>query len=435
MRLIKISLPLSISTILIVSILSWVGASSPVWAATKGKDTAKPIQTQTAKIIFVDADAQGAETGNLWEDAYVYLQDALAAASYGDIILVAEGVYYPDEGLGQINDAVTSTFKLVDGVSLYGGFNPDVSVWPDWETNITVLSGDIDHETFPDIADEAGVVLTTTNIIGTNAYHVVSSTGVSTTTILDGFFITAGKTSHDYGYEYEYGGGMYNSFGSSPTLANIVFSGNYAFVGGGMANYIDCNPKLINVTFSNNYGYYFAGGMFNEDSDITLQAVKFNKNWGSQWGGGIYSYLGGITLTNVEFYKNSTLGLGGGLATYQVSKGVNLIDVDFVENSADFICGGFTNFNAHAILRNVTFIKNSASSGGGMCEDAYSDSNLENVIFLENQASDYGGGLRIVQSNPSLKKVKFLGNTAQNFGGGISIYWGSPDFNQCDLCR
>jgi len=47
-----------------------------------------------AKIIYVDADAPGANNGQDWADAFNDLQDALAAACSGDGICV-EGVYSP----------------------------------------------------------------------------------------------------------------------------------------------------------------------------------------------------------------------------------------------------------------------------------------------------------------------------------------------------
>ncbi|MBN2272004.1 MAG: VCBS repeat-containing protein [Sedimentisphaerales bacterium] len=52
-----------------------------------------------AKIIYVDADAPGANNGSSWADAYNLLQDALTDANLGEEpaeIRVAQGIYRPD---------------------------------------------------------------------------------------------------------------------------------------------------------------------------------------------------------------------------------------------------------------------------------------------------------------------------------------------------
>jgi hypothetical protein len=110
---------------------------------------------------------------------------------------VAEGIYYPDEGNGQTEYVIASTFVLTNGVALYGGFaaTETLRIQRDWEANVMVLSGDIDYETNPDITDQCGVVTSTANIAGVNAYHVVSTSGVTVTVMVDGFSITAGNAN------------------------------------------------------------------------------------------------------------------------------------------------------------------------------------------------------------------------------------------------
>jgi len=80
------------------------------------------LLAQSATPIYVDADATGLGDGSSWDDAYTDLQRALSVAVSGDEIWVAEGV-------GQIEDAITSTFVLTDGVALYGGFDPGSGGW------------------------------------------------------------------------------------------------------------------------------------------------------------------------------------------------------------------------------------------------------------------------------------------------------------------
>ena len=71
---------------------------------------------------------------------------AAASLAGGGEIWVAAGVYYPDIGGGQTNNDVHATFTMADGVALYGGFDTLDTQFAerDWESNLTVLSSDID---------------------------------------------------------------------------------------------------------------------------------------------------------------------------------------------------------------------------------------------------------------------------------------------------
>jgi len=155
-------------------------------------------------------------------------------------IWVATGIYTP--GLSQ-----SDTFNLTSGIALYGGFAATETVRSqrDYKANPTILSGDIDNN---DSSDSNGVVTSTANINGSNSYHVVyadgtGSTNITATTILDGFTITAGQANGSD--PNDDGGGLYcDGSGSgnecSPSLSNLIFSGNKADnYGGGMYS----NPK------------------------------------------------------------------------------------------------------------------------------------------------------------------------------------------------
>jgi len=275
-------------------------------------------------VIYVDDDASLGGNGQSWGTAYKYLQDALADANSGDLIWVAKGTYYPDEDEGgnvDPNDR-TETFQLKNGVEIYGGFAGGESSLDerDWETNETILSGDLD-------GNDDGF---TNN--GENSYHVVTGSGTNGTAVLDGFTIEGGNANRPY-TKHVSGGGMYNYGSSSPTLTNCTFSGNSAEEngggmhndessptltnctfrgnsanrGGGMYNVTYSSPTLTNCTFSGNSANY-GGGMYNAGSNPALNNCTFSGNSANDYGGGMYNPASSPPLTNCILWGNSDIG-------------------------------------------------------------------------------------------------------------------------------
>ena len=103
-----------------------------------------PIVSNT---YYVDKDAPGpVHNGSSWTWAFNYLQDALDVAGAGDTILVAEGLYKPDEGTSPTPGDRSATFYLQDGITVIGGYAGYGHVDPDArdiDTYTTVLSGDL----------------------------------------------------------------------------------------------------------------------------------------------------------------------------------------------------------------------------------------------------------------------------------------------------
>ena len=85
------------------------------------------VGTAAGQIIYVDADANGANDGLSWTDAYNHLQDALAdanAAAKPVEIRVAEGLYTPDSNADDPNGSGdrAASFQLINGVTIRGAY-------------------------------------------------------------------------------------------------------------------------------------------------------------------------------------------------------------------------------------------------------------------------------------------------------------------------
>jgi hypothetical protein len=352
-----------------------------------------PRPVSASSVLYAAPTATGSADCSSWTNACT-LQTALTNARSGNQIWVQKGVHLPGSNR-------TDTFTLKNGVAVYGGFaGTETSLnQRDWQTNVTVLSGDIDQN---DTVDVNGVVTSTANIAGVNAYNVVTGDGTDNTAVLDGFVITAGNAK-SLSFPDDAGGGMYNN-NSSPTLRNLIFSGNAANSGGGMANLNSSNPTLTNVTFSGNTAG-FGGGMYNENSsNPTLTNVTFSGNAANSNGGGMFNLSSSPTLTNVAFIGNTAISKGGGMDNIANSS-PTLTNVIFSGNAALFGGGGMRSIFSSLTLTNVTFSGNTAETQGGGMEHSNSNSTLTNVIMWGNTApssaeiSHSDGTLTVTYSN------------------------------------
>ena len=241
------------------------------------------------RFTYVDCTATGKNDGSNWQDAFNYLQDALAEAQSCDEVLVAKGTYKPDQGARQKPGDRNATFQLKNCVTIRGGYagfgEPDPNA-RDIKAYESVLSGDIGIP--GDRSD--------------NTYHVVTGYGINRTAILDGFTIAAGDANgQDYPLYQNRGGGMYNDRGS-PTITNCTFSRNLATLGGGMYNYWG-SPIVTNCIFSGNSSINRGGGMYNDRGSATVINCTFNGNTAGIHGGAMAG--SDVTLANCILWGNT----------------------------------------------------------------------------------------------------------------------------------
>src|SRR4030042_2471429 len=153
-----------------------------------------------AKIIYVDDNAAGSNDGTSWENAYIHLQDALGNASSSEKpteIRVAQGIYKPDQGEKYILGSREATFRLINDVSIRGGFagngTPDPNA-RDIGKYETILSGDLDGND-ADVIDPCDLLTEVTR--ADNSYHIVRTDGIGTTALLEGLTISGGTANDD----------------------------------------------------------------------------------------------------------------------------------------------------------------------------------------------------------------------------------------------
>ena len=401
-----------------------------------------PAQAAQVGVLYVKTGGTST-TCMTWDDA-CDLQQALSIASTGSEVWVAAGTYKPTTSTDR-----NATFALESGVEIYGGFPAAGGNWDsrDPEANLTILSGDIDNND-----SQTPIVTDIHTVTGNtlNSRHVVTGNGVDTTAVLDGFTITAG---YAIGTQQEcYGGGMLNTNGSSPTLHDLVFTGNYAFGnGGGMYNEIASNPEMDDILFSNNNGnngagmsnsysnpvlsnvtftahsgMYAGGGMSNFGSNPTLTDVIFRDNHVILDGGGMYNSGSNPVLTRVTFDNNSAIWTGfdggDGGAIYNAGSSPILQDVTITNNTSSDYGGGISNrFSSNPVLTDVTLSGNVANRlhGGGIYNDASSPVLLRVTLSGNTATNGSGGGIYNYKSNTTLTDVTIDDNTAQDYGGGI----------------
>ena len=234
------------------------------------------------------------------------IQDAIDAASDGDIIVVQEGTYFENINFRGKNIVLTSTDPN----------NPDIVA-------ATIIDG-----------QQRGSVVTFV-------------TGEEPNCVLNGFMITNGNA--------EWGGGI--CCRSNPTIANCIISDNRGEYGGGMYGGSVGGTIITNCTFSRNVASISGGGILLEGDYPTLTKCTFVEN-SARYGGGLHGSGNPLlTLTNCIFSNNSAVWYGGGI--YQNVGYPVLTNCVFYKNSAGHGGGGMYAFDCSTVLTNSIVFGNS----------------------------------------------------------------------------
>jgi len=327
-------------------------------------------------IRFVKRSAKPGGDGLTWATAYTdlqaALQDARAPGSAVDMIYVAQGKYAP----GDSNASRDSTFELVNGVALFGGFEGTETDRSERKPGAypTILSGDLKGDDEPGFRNR-----------DENCFHVLRSRDGDESTNLDGFTVEGGNA---------------NGTGSDDDIYQSQVHG---------AGLLVVNSKLI------------------------LRHCEFKDNTTSGSGGGLCTYQFAGRAYDCLFTGNSA-STGGGvrnLAPVQKARSESIIfcRCRFTDNVARR-GAGLENFWApRVILANCVFQSNRTKRAdsnfyGGAA--FYIDSSRlmgVNCLIADNESDGFGGGAMIKFAGPGVRL--FDSTFAKNRDGqkqGTDIY-------------
>ncbi len=298
---------------------------------------------ETSSRLHVNASAAPGGNGLTWGTAFRELRDALAIATIPGSgvqeIWVATGSYWP----APPNSSRSSSFGLLDGVSIYGGFlgYETERDQRDPATHVTVLSGDLNGNDsgFFGVAD--------------NSYHVVNADGVGPTALLDGFTIRNGAAT---GSGVDSVGGGLVSYGGSPTLVDCQFfrnqaenRGGGAFLQGGSPTFVRClfDRNRVNTT---NPGAGTGAGLEHTGSPgnhAQIVHCQFRDNDGTVAGGGLN--LGASATLIGCLFEGNDADYGGAIASaISADDAPLLIGCTIAYNTAHVKAGGLYGYHSNA---------------------------------------------------------------------------------------
>ncbi len=296
------------------------------------------------------------------EAPYGTIQKGIDAASDGDIVIVADGVY---EGAGNTN------------LDLGG--------------KAVILKSENGAES---------CVIDCMSMQDTRGLHFHSGEGPDT--ILDGFTITHGNADN--------GGGILCENSSAPTIVNSRIVGNRAEEKGGGIQCYSSSPRIANNEIMENSAKIGAGVSCDDSSSPVIENNVFAKNSGEESGGGINCSSSSAPIIAGNTLKANSADFGGGISSRNAFPQItcNFIRENRAEaNSGDRGGGGIycDGPASPEIANNVISRNQSVIPGGGIFCLSASPGIINNTI-IENSSAGMGGGIYCRENaNPTVSNT------------------------------
>ncbi len=377
-----------------------------------------------SRIRYVMPTVKGTGDGSSWDNASNDLQkmiDELAAGGTSAAeVWVAAGTYTPKSQLVS-GTAYSASFRMRDGVSVYGGFAGGESSKLDRDREKGTMPWDFTYETilegsYYDHSDFAwtGKKWTLTG----DSRHVVwfapmaGEDDFSNVTTLDGVTIMGGYAQGGTGmddFKTDCGAGVYMD-GANAYLTNCIVKENYA-AGNGGGVYLK-GGRVQSSFIYNNSADADGGAVYVENRGLVLRSMLANNS--AHNGAGAYLHNASETDATADDYPEYLI-----LSTCVVSNNT------VTGNGAVYCDKG-------GVLMQNTIVNNNcvtatdatdvnASRTGGIYVDEYALV-LNSVIWNNQMGVSNGTNIPMYARNPSTSTVRFLYNAISGVNNAVWNY-------------
>jgi predicted outer membrane repeat protein len=381
-----------------------------------------PTHSARAATIDVESTADGPANPAHCPGAACTLRDAVAKANSGDTIrfnltdspaeiILTNGEIYIDKDL-TIQGPGPADLTISGNNSsriFYAQSNSSQDIFS--ISGLTILNGRANNAS-------GGAIFSNMNLTINNVILTQNA-----------IFIT------DPAYRYQFGGAIYQAFGSL-IITNSQITENYASYEGGGLYVRDADLTMSNVSITSNYtdlSYFSSGaGLYIAKLDpnipdpvtVNLDHVNILNNTTYSGGGGIYAQsLVNLNLSNSTIQGNETIHYsGGGINTADLNATVTINNSNISGNFANGTsgAGGGLYSASQLVVNNSTISDNSASGNGGGIYQQASSITLDGVTLDGNQAEKSGGAIYLGNdSSLDIANSTITNNQSQLSGGGI----------------
>lgn len=371
------------------------------------------------RIRYVKPTATGTGDGSSWDNASGDLQKMIDELADNNVsqqageVWVAAGTYKPQSQLIS-GAAYSASFRMRDGISVYGGFagnemskqeraKKDTMPW-DFK-NVTVLEA---------AYYESKLAWTNSKwTVGSDSRHVVwfapmsGESEFTRVTTLDGVTVQGGYAQGNTGlddFKTDCGGGVYMD-GANAYLSNCIVRENYA-TGNGGGVYLK-NGRVQTSLIYNNNADADGGAVYVENRGLVHRSMLTNNS--ALNGAGVYLYNGAEASSDDPDHPEYLI-----LSTCVVSNNtVRGNGAVYCDKGGVLMQNTITN-NECVTATDATDVN--ASQTGGIYVDEYAL--VLNSVLWNNQMQG-GTNIPMYARNPSAAKVRFLYNAISGVNNAV----------------